>query len=204
MERGHSPIGEQALMRLDWPDDGFALDLGCGSGWAARWMSRMMPHGAVIGVDVADEMIKRAAAALKGNEKVSYLVASSENLPFKPGSFGRVFSMESLYYYASPERAIKEVKTVLEPGGAFCAVVDLFAENEPTSYWISKLNVPVKFWRTGQYVDAFEAAGFVDVKTTTIQDTHSLSDEYSSDWFRSVKDYKHYREVGSLVITGMA
>jgi ubiquinone/menaquinone biosynthesis C-methylase UbiE len=204
MERGHSPVGELALALLDWPEDGSALDLGCGSGWAARRMARMMPLGSAVGMDVADEMIRLAGGAKEGNERVKYLVASAERLPFRPGSFTHVFSMESLYYYSSPEGAIKEVRRALRPGGVFCVVVDLFAENEPTSYWVSRLRVPVKFWRTQQYVEAFEAAGFVNVNTANLKDTRPMTDEYSSDWFRSFEEYKRYREIGSLVITGNA
>jgi SAM-dependent methyltransferase len=204
MERGHLRVGELALALLEWPEDGLALDLGCGSGWAARRMARMMPLGYVVGMDVADEMIRLAGGAKEGNERVRYLVASAERLPFRPGSFTHVFSMESLYYYGSPEGAIKEVRTALRPGGVFCAVVDLFAENEPTSYWVSRLRVPVKFWRTQQYVEVFEAAGFINVNTATLKDTRPMTEEYSSDWFRSFEEYKRYREIGSLVITGIA
>ena len=34
MERGHRPVGEQAIDRMQIPPDARVLDVGCGSGWA--------------------------------------------------------------------------------------------------------------------------------------------------------------------------
>ena len=41
MERGHRPVGEQAIARMQIPSHAHVLDVGCGSGWAARTIARL-------------------------------------------------------------------------------------------------------------------------------------------------------------------
>src|ERR1700690_3548227 len=42
---------------MDPPADGSILDLGCGTGQLAARLARRVPHGTVLGVDPAEEMI---------------------------------------------------------------------------------------------------------------------------------------------------
>jgi hypothetical protein len=112
--------------------------------------------------------------------------------------------MESIYYYPEPAAALKEVNRVLEPNGLFCAVVDLFRENEPTKYWVDKLKVPVHFLGESEYRTLFESAGFRNVETQHLIDPTPVTPDFQSEWFRSSSDYLQYREIGSLMITGSA
>src|SRR5512134_174701 len=60
MERGHRPVGEKAIARMRVPAGAQVLDVGCGSGWAARLLAKQAGEGHVIGIDVSDEMISVA------------------------------------------------------------------------------------------------------------------------------------------------
>ncbi|MGH9966982.1 MAG: hypothetical protein ACREBG_03980 [Pyrinomonadaceae bacterium] len=51
MERGHRPVGEQAIISMGIPSTGNVLDVGCGSGWAARLMAEQARAGRVVGID---------------------------------------------------------------------------------------------------------------------------------------------------------
>src|SRR5215471_6800424 len=57
MERGHRPVGEQALAQMNVPTDARVLDIGCGSGWASRLLADYAPAGRVTGIDISDEMV---------------------------------------------------------------------------------------------------------------------------------------------------
>ncbi len=144
MEKGHRPVGEQAieLMRIDAAAR--VIDVGCGSGWAARLMAEKAQEGRVVGIDVSDEMIRVARESSAEISNVEFQVASAEELPFEPGEFTHAFSMESLYYYADIPAALKEIRRVLQTGGRFVTVVDLYRENEPTHQWVAQLKVPVQ------------------------------------------------------------
>src|SRR6267378_138471 len=98
MEKGHRPIGEQAIELMEIPSNAQVLDVGCGSGWATRLMAEKAPSGRVVGIDIADEMIKLARESSTSFSNVEFQVASAETLPFGDGQFTHAFSMESLYY----------------------------------------------------------------------------------------------------------
>src|SRR5213596_1889306 len=99
MERGHRPVGEQAIARMAVPNDARVLDVGCGSGWATRLLAERAENGRVVGIDISDEMIDTAREASAGFRNVEFRVASAEQLPFEDSEFTHAFSMESLYYY---------------------------------------------------------------------------------------------------------
>src|SRR5258708_10902942 len=65
MEDRHSDITDQTLALMDLGPTDRVLDLGCGTGWASRRMARVVTSGEVVGIDVADEMLRRAEAASK-------------------------------------------------------------------------------------------------------------------------------------------
>ncbi len=61
MERGHRPVGEQAIALMNVPADARVLDVGCGSGWATRLLADYAGKGRVTGIDISDEMVRLAA-----------------------------------------------------------------------------------------------------------------------------------------------
>ena len=148
MERGHRPVGEQAIVQMQVPSDARVLDVGCGSGWAARLLAQQAHSGQVVGIDVSDEMIGVAREQSKTLTNVEFRVASAASLPFPDNSFTHAFSMESLYYYADITKALSEICRVLKPGAVFVTVVDLYEENAPSHQWIETLKVSVQLLST--------------------------------------------------------
>jgi ubiquinone/menaquinone biosynthesis C-methylase UbiE len=202
MERGHRPVGEQAIALMNVPRDGRVLDIGCGSGWATRLLADYASAGRVTGIDISDEMIQLAREQSKSNSNVDFEVASAEQLPFGDDEFTYAFSMESLYYYRDLPRALKEIHRVMEAGGLFCAVVDLYWESAATHQWVEDLKVPVQLLKVDEYRSLFESAGFVKVGDQRIIDPRPVPDDYTSGSFKSRADFVAYREAGSLMITG--
>jgi SAM-dependent methyltransferase len=204
MEKSHRPVGEQAIELMMIPAGARVLDVGCGSGWASRLMAAKASSGRVVGIDIADEMIKLASETSTAFANVEFQVASAENLPFSAGEFSHAFSMESLYYYADMSAALREIKRVLEPGGVFVTVVDLFKENPPTAQWVEDLNVPVQFLGIAEYRALFERAGFVNVLDRRLYDPAPIPADYSGGSFKSREDYVLYKQSGSLMMSGTA
>src|SRR5689334_24844718 len=78
MEDHHSDITDQTLALMDIQPEDRILDLGCGTGWASRRMARVAVHGEVVGLDVADEMLRRAEEASSAFRNVRYVWGSAE------------------------------------------------------------------------------------------------------------------------------
>src|SRR5215469_15204775 len=92
MEEHHSDITDQTLALMDLTPDDRVLDLGCGTGWASRRLAHKVPDGEVVGIDVADEMLRRAEQASDGIKNVRYVWGSAESIPAKDRYFTKVLS----------------------------------------------------------------------------------------------------------------
>lgn len=204
MERGHRPVGEQAIAKMGIANNARVLDVGCGSGWASRTLAELAGEGRVIGIDVSDEMIRVARESSAAFSNLKFQVASAESLPFADGDFSDAFSMESLYYYADVGKALKEIHRVLEPGGLFVTVLDLYKENRPSHQWIEKLAVPVHLLSTAEYQTLFEQAGFDEFAAQRIIDPTPIPEYYAGSSFRTREDLVEYRAAGSLMLSARA
>jgi arsenite methyltransferase len=202
MERGHRPVGEQAIGAMKISSDARVLDVGCGSGWATRLIAQLASSGRVVGIDISDEMVQLARETSSGFSNVEFHVASAERLPFGAGEFTHAFSMESLYYYEDMVSALKEIARVLDHGGKFHCVVDLYQENRPSHQWVEQLKVPVQLLSTSEYRSLFAAAGFTNVRDQRLHDPAPLPETYSGDSFKSLQDLIEYKQAGSLMIIG--
>jgi ubiquinone/menaquinone biosynthesis C-methylase UbiE len=203
MEKGHRPAGEQAIALMNISPGARVLDVGCGSGWATRLLAEQAPQVSAVGIDISDEMIKLARASTS-TANVTFRVATAEQLPFAVGEFSDAFSMESLYYYQDMLSALREIKRVLQPGGLFVAVMDLYQENEPSHQWIKQLKVPVQLLSTAQYHELFAQAGFTNISDRRIYDPTPVPEDYSGGSFETRDDLVKYRNAGSLFVRGEA
>jgi SAM-dependent methyltransferase len=202
MERGHRPVGEQAIKRMHVPADARVLDVGCGSGWATRLLADYASEGRVTGIDISDEMIRLARESSAGYANVDFQLAGAEKLPFADSEFTHAFSMESLYYYPDIPKALKEIHRVLKAGGLFVAVVDLYSENQATHQWVETLKVPVQLLSVDDYRLLLIDAGFASVRDERLYDPTPVPEHYAGGSFKSRQDFVNYRQAGSLFISG--
>jgi ubiquinone/menaquinone biosynthesis C-methylase UbiE len=99
---------EAALERVAAPRR--ILDLGTGTGGAARVLAARWPHADVTGVDLSPEMVREAQARAT-SEREAYLVADASALPFADASFDLVAMLNMIPFY-------DEIARVTAPGGA--------------------------------------------------------------------------------------
>jgi len=184
--------------------DSRVLDVGCGSGWATRLLADYAVNGRVTGIDISDEMIRVARESSESYANIDFEVATAEKLPFSDDEFTHAFSMESLYYYRNIPKALSQIYRVMKNGGLFCAVVDLYWENEATHQWVDTLKVPVELLRVDDYRSLFRDAGFINIRAERIIDPTPVPHDYAGGSFKSREDFVAYREAGSLMIAGEA
>jgi ubiquinone/menaquinone biosynthesis C-methylase UbiE len=89
-----------------------ALDIGTGTGVAALFVAREFPHASVRGVDISEEMIRRAKAkvGLDPDGRVAFRVADASALPYDDGHFDLVTQLNMPPFFS-------EVSRVLRHGG---------------------------------------------------------------------------------------
>jgi malonyl-CoA O-methyltransferase len=77
------------------------LDLGTGTGKAARTVAMRFPDAEVIGVDLSPGMVEEATKALPEGlaERVRYEVADASALPFDDGAFDLVVLMNMIPFF---------------------------------------------------------------------------------------------------------
>jgi arsenite methyltransferase len=96
------------------------VDLGSGGGFDCFVAAKQVgPDGAVVGVDMTEEMLgrSRAAAAAMGLRQVEFRQGLIEDLPVEDGWAHAVISTGVLNLCADKRRVFVEIMRVLKPGG---------------------------------------------------------------------------------------
>ena len=96
---------EAAFDRLPSPPRS-VLDVGTGTGAAARLAGARYPEADVIGVDVAERMVDEARR-LSDSARVTYRVADAERLPFDDASFDLVTLNNMIPFFDELARVTK-------------------------------------------------------------------------------------------------
>ncbi|WDE05977.1 methyltransferase domain-containing protein [Thalassomonas viridans] len=98
----------------------YVLDIGCGNGNTAIWLSENTGCK-VVGVDLSEVRIANAVelAARHPRARVEFYKASATDLPFSNGCFTHVWSQATFYHVHALKSALQEVNRVLVEGGSF-------------------------------------------------------------------------------------
>lgn len=92
------------------------LDVGCGTGFLIDMLAGQK-NARYCGLDLSDGMIRVAREkAIPGAE---FIVGSADKLPYPDETFDIVVCSQSFHHYPYPEKAMREAKRVLKPGGLY-------------------------------------------------------------------------------------
>jgi SAM-dependent methyltransferase len=114
-----------------------AADLGCGVGLVTALLADLVgPQGQVVGIDASAAQLAQARALLHpGGSNIRFVQASATDTGLPSGSFDLVYCRFLLIHLPEPERALREMRALLKPGGILvCEDGDLTsAGSEPPS-----------------------------------------------------------------------
>ncbi len=204
MEKHHISITEQTLVLMGLKPGERVLDLGCGAGWATRLMAQVVGAterpGQVVGLDVSDEMIRRARAASAAYDNVMFVAGSAQQIPWEENFFDKVLSVESFYYYADQDRALAELFRVMAPCGELFILINLYKDNPYSLRWVAELKVPVQVRSEQEYIDLLKAHTFEHVRAMSIPDQTPTPQEYTGKWFKNAEELREFKRIGALLL----
>jgi ubiquinone/menaquinone biosynthesis C-methylase UbiE len=102
----------------EMPDGAAVLDVPCGGGLAFRALRREQ-QVRYVAADLSPGMLRRArrVAERRGLERIEFLEADVESLPFEDASFDLALCFNSLHCFDRPDAALVELARCLRPGG---------------------------------------------------------------------------------------
>jgi SAM-dependent methyltransferase len=98
------------------------LDLACGSGHPALDAARMVaPGGRVVATDLVPEMVEatKRRAQTAGLDNLEARVMDAEAMDYPDATFDAVTCRFGIMFCPQTDRAVREVRRVLKPGGRF-------------------------------------------------------------------------------------
>lgn len=98
------------------------VDLGCGFGWASRFMFEAGARS-VLGVDLSENMIARAKADT-ADDAIVYRIADLETLVLPEAAFDFAYSALTFHYVADFDRLVRMVHRSLAPGSGFVFTIE--------------------------------------------------------------------------------
>jgi len=140
-ETGKSLSRDRLFKGTGWTPEELAgelvLEVGCGAG---RFTEVLLEAGAcVVAVD-ASTAVDACRETCGDHPRLAIVQADLHELPFRPGSFDRVFCYGVLQHTPDPERAFAALVEQVRPGGRIAA--DVYRHREYVDRWSAK-----RFWR---------------------------------------------------------
>jgi ubiquinone/menaquinone biosynthesis C-methylase UbiE len=205
MEKHHLYITEQAIRFMDLRPGERVLDLSCGTGWATRILARLVGEGPegfgqVVGLDLSEEMVRRARGASKDFDNVMFVWGSAQQIPWEENFFDKALSVEAFYYFPDQDRALAELFRILAPRGRLFLLINLYRDNHYSLRWVDELQVPVHVRSEEEYVQLLKAHAFEDVEAHRIPDETPTPEVYSGKWFRDAQELRDFKRIGALLL----
>lgn len=132
-EPSNEPLFAEVLRDLGVSAGTRLLDVGCGSGYAARMAARC--GATVSGIDITPELVAIARGRLP---ETDLRAGAMEELPFPDESFDAVTGFNAFQFADPPALAVSEARRVVRAGGLVAATTFAEAErNESTALHVA-------------------------------------------------------------------
>ena len=99
------------------PPEACVLDVACGTGIVSRKLAETDGVSHVDAIDVAAPMVEKARALSGPGDRLTFQVASADQLPFEDNRFSAAYCQQGLQFFPDKVAALKEAARVVEPGG---------------------------------------------------------------------------------------
>ncbi len=195
-------IAEQMLDLVGLQPTDNVLEIGCGAGWLVGLAATRVPQGRVVGMDLSDEMVRRARHKVVGLENALIAMGGAEEIPWESNFFDKAISVESAYYWPDPLRGMREIFRVLREGGYAWVLINYYRDNPHCHQWGPLLALPTHLLSAEEWTGLLRAAGFADTAHQRIVDDTPVPEVYTGRWFRDAAQLRAFRKEGALLVHG--
>jgi arsenite methyltransferase len=169
LEKANVGMNALTLGSLVLRENDRLLEVGFGSGYLLEHALSEHQCGYVAGVDVSREMVEHVSHRLRRYVKAGKAdirQSDIELMPFADNEFTALCSVNTLYFWRDPARALVECRRVLEPAGrlALC-----FNSKHALEQWPGHVHV-FSLYELSEVETLLAAAGFFRIVTRTGHD----------------------------------
>jgi len=170
----------ELLGKLNLKGNERVLDLGCGDGKVSAEIARLVPKGAVTGIDNSEDMIKLAKESYS-DRNLTFGVMDAKEIIYN-GQFDLVFSNAALHWVDDHRKVFEGIHRCLKPGGRFliqtggkgnaAAAYEIVNEMTLMSEWLPYLKdvqSPYNFLSEKDYEVLIPETGFKPVRIELLQ-----------------------------------
>lgn len=188
--------------------DDAVLEAGCGRGQGLRLLCDTIGPEMAYGIDFSSYQVRRSLHTLEGTRgNVCVIQSPAESLPFDEGSFTKVYSVEAIQHFKSPEAFIHELGRVVRENG-LVTLTSFFAKNKTVIPELIKMFPTIKRGvdnpiDINDVVKWLQESGFGNIEVNSIGDNvwerfvewcnQAKPDEVSTNWLdayqRGLLDY---------------
>lgn len=164
---GYGRMMRRAIMGLPGPPRDI-LDVGTGTGAAARIAAEAYPAARVVALDLSAEFLDEARRGGKA-DRIRFVQGSATALPARAGAFDLAVSFGILCHTADAGAVVREMRRVLRSGGHALLWTRGRGPSGQLLRWVFPLTsggAAFYVYSRGELKLLFEAAGFADVRVT--------------------------------------
>jgi ubiquinone/menaquinone biosynthesis C-methylase UbiE len=96
------------------------LEIGMGNGYFVKDILSIDPSIRYTGCDFSEAMVQESRKlndAFVQSGRARFVSGNAEQLPFEAGTFNKVFSVNTVYFWENQKAVLAEIHRVLKPGG---------------------------------------------------------------------------------------
>ena len=156
-EYGDHISNDLTIVNIGLAPDDLLLDIGCGTGTAARLAAEICTAGKVIGIDPTASMIRIAREGTDENyTNLEFRAGCAEKIPLAEQSVTIAITINSLHHWEDYKKGLVEVVRVLRPDGSFIIANDI-VDGDNCGHGDGPLEKPEHI------ISTLEQAEFIDI-----------------------------------------
>lgn len=163
MNRGNVHMNITALEMVNAAANDTILEIGMGNGFFVKDILQKDPSVKYTGCDFSDVMVteaERLNAAWISNGQAKFICADVSNMPFDDGSFNKIFTVNTIYFWEDAIAILAELKRVLKKDGTL--IISLRPKHLMQNYPFTKYGFTL--FAKADVVQLLEANGFTIVQ----------------------------------------